>query len=122
MASSHGESRSALETQLIERAARDPEFRAHLVANPKAAMTKLCGQLGLSYSDTCLYPSWNGVKLEQVYPWGTIRVPTPEVNVATMNELTDDQKAQIKALSIVMQRALGYENFWSGTARIHAAA
>jgi hypothetical protein len=93
-----------------------------LVANPKAAMTKLCAQLGLSYSDTCLYPSWNGVKLEQVYPWGTIRVPTPEVNVATMNELTDDQKSQIKALSIVMQRALGYENFWSGTARIHAAA
>jgi hypothetical protein len=93
-----------------------------LVANPKAAMTKLCAQLGLSWSDTCLYPSWNGVKLEQVYPWGTIRIPTPEVNVATMNELTDDQKSQIKALSIVMQRALGYENFWSGTARIHAAA
>ncbi len=93
-----------------------------LVANPKAAMTRLCGQLGLSYSDTCLYPSWNGVKLQEVYPWGTVRVPTPEVNVATMNQLGDEEKAQIKSLSIVMQRILGYENFWAGTARVQAAA
>src|SRR5947209_3443538 len=55
-----------------------------LVANPKAAMTKLCGQLGISYSDTCLYPSWNGAKLVEVYPWGTVRTPTTEANVATM--------------------------------------
>jgi hypothetical protein len=93
-----------------------------LIANPKAALTKLCTKLGLSYSDTCLQPSWNGVKLAEVYPWGTIRVPTPEVNVATMNQLSDDEKAQIKSLSIVMQRALGYENFWGGQAGVHLAA
>ena len=28
--------------------------------------------------------------LKEVYPWGTIRIPTPEVNVATMNQLTED--------------------------------
>lgn len=39
-----------------------------LVANPRTAMTSLCGQLSIGYSDTCLYPSWNGVKLEEVYP------------------------------------------------------
>ncbi len=93
-----------------------------LVANPKAALGKLCQRLGLSWSDTCLAPSWNGAALKEVYPWGTIRIPTPEANVATMNELTDDQKAQIKALSIVMQRALGYENFWVGSASVAAAA
>jgi hypothetical protein len=93
-----------------------------LVANPKAAMTKLCGQLGISFSETCLYPSWNAKKLEQVYPWGTIRIPTPEVNVATMNELTDVEKAKIKSLSIVMQRQLGYENFWVAGTAIHQAA
>lgn len=92
-----------------------------IVADTKAAMTKLCGQLGVSYSDTCLYPSWNGLKLEQVYPWGTIRIPTPEVNVATMNQLTDSEKARIKSLSIVMQRQLGYENFWAGAAARIAA-
>ena len=82
-----------------------------IVAEPKATMTKLCKDLGVGFSETCLYPSWNGQKLEQVYPWGTIRVPTPEVNIATMNQLSDAEKSQIKSLSIVMQRQLGYENF-----------
>jgi hypothetical protein len=93
-----------------------------LVADPQAAMSRVCRQLGLSWSDTCLRPSWNGVALTEVYPWGTIRVPTPAANVATMNQLTDDEKAHVKSLSIVMQRALGYENFWEGTACARAAA
>jgi hypothetical protein len=85
-----------------------------LVADPRAAMTRLCGRLGLGFSETCLYPSWNGVKLEQVYPWGTIRVPTPEANFATMNELSADEKARIRSLSIVMQRLLGYDQLGAG--------
>jgi hypothetical protein len=89
-----------------------------LVANPKAAMTKLCGRLGLSNSDTCLYPSWNGQELHEVYPWGTIRIPTPEANVATMNLLSDEEKAHVLSLSIVMQRALGYEQFWASSGRL----
>jgi hypothetical protein len=93
-----------------------------LVADPRAALSRVCRQLGLSWSDTCLHPSWNGVALKEVYPWGTIRVPTPAVNVATMNQLGDDEKADIKSLSIVMQRALGYENFWAGAAATRAAA
>jgi hypothetical protein len=93
-----------------------------LIADPRAALTKLCGRLGLSWSDACLRPSWNGAPLAEVYPWGTIRVPTPEANRATMNQLAEDEKAQIRSLSIVMQRALGYENFWGGHAATHAAA
>jgi hypothetical protein len=84
-----------------------------LVADYKGTVTKLAARLGISYSDTLLYPSFNGKKLDQVYPWGTIRIPTPEVNVATAAELTDAQRSEIKALSVVMQRQLGYENFWS---------
>jgi len=93
-----------------------------LVADPKATMTKLCGQLGLSWSETCLYPSWNGTELKEVYPWGTIRIPTPEANLATANLLTDAQKAEIKSLSIVLQRQLGYENFWTGSSTVKRAA
>jgi len=89
-----------------------------LVADPRATMTKLCGRLGLSYSDTCLYPSWNGVELKEVYPWGTVRIPTPEVNVATMNQLTDEEKGHIFSLSVVMQRILGYEQFWASSGGI----
>jgi len=93
-----------------------------IIANPRSAMTRLCSRLGIGFSETCLYPSWNGRKLEEVYPWGTIRVPTTEVNTATMNQLTDDEKARIRSLSFVMQRLLGYENFWIGGQRPIAAA
>jgi hypothetical protein len=80
-----------------------------VVADRKAALGKLCTQLGLAWSDTCLHPSWNGTKLEEVYPWGTIRIPTPEANLETANLLTPAQKSRIKQLSILMQRQLGYD-------------
>ncbi len=83
-----------------------------LVADPKAETTRLAARLGISWSETMLYPSWNGQKLEQVYPWGTVRTPTPEANMATANELTADEKSRIKALSIVMLRQLGYDNLF----------
>ena len=94
-----------------------------LAANPRATMQKLCARLGLAYSDTCLAPSWNGVTLQEVYPWGTIRTPTPEANVATMNQLSDDEKTCIFTLSALMQRLLGYDNFWAAAPRhrTHAA-
>jgi len=82
-----------------------------IVADTHGTMSRLCEQLGIAWSDTCLAPSWNGVPLKQVYPWGTIRIPTPEVNVATMNELSAKEKADIYALSVVMQRLLGYDQF-----------
>jgi hypothetical protein len=85
-----------------------------LIANPRAAMQKLCEQLGIGFADACLTPSWNGVPLKEVYPWGTIRFPTPEVNVATMNQLSGDEKTRISALSVVMGRMLGYDGFWAG--------
>jgi hypothetical protein len=79
-----------------------------LVANPRAEMGRLCGRLGLSESATCLYPSWNGQKLEQVYPWGTVRTPTPEANLATMRELSADEQERIRYLAAVMLRLLNY--------------
>jgi hypothetical protein len=81
-----------------------------LVADPKAAMTQLCSRLGLSYSDTCLYPSWNGQRLTEVYPWGTVRIPTTAANRATLNELSDQETREIRSLTIVMQRLLGYDD------------
>lgn len=82
-----------------------------LVADPKKTMNGLCRKLGLSASPATLYPSWNGQKLESVYPWGTIRTPTTEANIATMKELSKKEHAEIKILSGVMRRALGYDNF-----------
>jgi hypothetical protein len=82
-----------------------------IVADRKGTMARLCSKVNIAWSDTCNAPSWNGEELKQVYPWGTIRIPTPEVNVATMNELSESEKAEITRLSIVMQRIIGYEKF-----------
>jgi hypothetical protein len=82
-----------------------------LVAEPAKTMAALLARLGLPMADECLYPSFNAVKLEQVYPWGTIRVPTPDANRATADELTDEQKRDLKTETLIMQRLLGYESF-----------
>lgn len=81
-----------------------------LVADRKAAMGKLADQLGIGWSDALLAPSWNGVKMDQVYPWGTIRTPTTEANIATMNELNSHQKAAIKSITSLMLPHFNYES------------
>jgi hypothetical protein len=81
-----------------------------LVADRRATMSKLAGQLGIGWSDSLLEPSWNGTKLNQVYPWGTIRTPTTESNIATMNELNAGQKSRIKGITQVMLPHFGYES------------
>ena len=82
-----------------------------LVGDTRATTTKVCQQLGISFSETCLYPSFNGQRLTEVFPWGTIRVPTSEANLATANELTAEQKKEIRSLTSVMMKQFGYENF-----------
>jgi hypothetical protein len=91
-----------------------------IVADTKGTMTRLAKKLGIEYADTMLSPTWNGQAMKQVYPWGTIRIATPEVNVATMNELTDAEKAEVTRLSIVMQRIIGYEKFQSTAGKVVA--
>jgi hypothetical protein len=81
-----------------------------LIANRKATMGKLAKKLGIGWDDALLAPSWNGKTMETVYPWGTIRTPTTEANIATMNELNAEQKSTIKGITSVMLKEFGYEN------------
>lgn len=80
-----------------------------LVTDRRATMSKLADKLGIAWADSLLEPSWNGKTMNQVYPWGTIRTPTPAANIATMNELDAEQKRAIKAITSVMLPAFGYE-------------
>ena len=80
------------------------------IVENKATLPALCTKMGFSESESLQYPSWNGAKLDQVYPWGTVRIPTTDANIATMNELTADEKAEIRITSAVMLKQLGYEN------------
>ncbi len=80
-----------------------------MVADPAKTLGALCRRLGLTESETCTYPSWNGRKMDQVYPWGTVRTPTTEANLATMAELSSGEVTRIKALAILPIRAFGYD-------------
>jgi hypothetical protein len=79
-----------------------------LIANPRSAMERLAAKIGIAFSETMLYPSWGGAALKQVYPWGTIRTATPEANLATLKELSAEQRAEIRALTLPMLKEFGY--------------
>lgn len=87
-----------------------------LVADRRSAVSALLSGLGLEFSEKCLVPSFNGVELAQVKPWGTIRTATPEENWATANELSAEQKAGVTELTRVSLNLMGYRDFLaSGT-------
>lgn len=66
-----------------------------LCLNPKQEMEDISNFLEIPYSDTLLYPSFNGKKIDIVYPWGTIKHVTTEENIKTSKELSEEQKKKI---------------------------
>jgi Sulfotransferase family len=84
-----------------------------VMADPKAALTGLCEALGIGADDALERPSWNGKTLEQVYPWGTIRTPTPEANRATAEELSSEERDAVRMHAGPFLEAFGYGDFFS---------
>jgi hypothetical protein len=82
-----------------------------IIVNPVSVLGGFLGKLGLSASETLAHPSWNGRKLDQVYPWGTIRTPTPEANRATAEELSSQEQEQVRLRTQPLLGVLGYEDF-----------
>jgi hypothetical protein len=83
-----------------------------MAADRRRAVGDVLAAIGLPWSDECLHASFNRRKLEQVYPWGTIRTPTPEANIATANELSADEKRAMRIETGVMARLMGYGDFY----------
>lgn len=85
-----------------------------LIADPKSVMNELCGSLGLEPFAATPAPSFNRVPLPngQVFPWGTIKTPTTEANIATAKELTYKQIEQIHVECGPMIKEWGYEEFY----------
>lgn len=75
--------------------------RVHIVraedvmGNSFKTLGAICEKLGLEATASLKTPSWNGNPLEEVYPWGTIRRATPEANLATAKELSDQEQSEI---------------------------
>ncbi len=71
----------------------------------------VCEKLGLESADSLKTPSWNGVALEELYPWGTIRKANPQANRATGEELSKDERAEIRAYTSQYLEVFDYKNF-----------
>jgi len=82
-----------------------------VMADSYGTLGALCERLGLEKADALRTPTWNGAALEEVYPWGTIRTPTPAANKQTAEELGTEEREYIRANTAVYQEAFGYREF-----------
>jgi hypothetical protein len=82
-----------------------------IVKDPAGVLGGFCEKVGLKKSPTLSRPTWNSQELKTVYPWGTIRTPTPEANLATANELNDAEKKEIAERAGPWLKILNYEGF-----------
>jgi sulfotransferase family protein len=80
-----------------------------IVSDPVGALSSVLARMGAGSSPSLAVPSWNGKALEQVYPWGTIRTPTPEANAATARELSAAETEEIRARTAPLLKAFGYD-------------
>ena len=92
--------------------------RVHIVRledvlhGPVLELGKICEKLGLEVSKSLEIPTWNGDPLEEVYPWGTIRKASPESNMATAQELSQDEAERVITWAGPYLKIFGYENFF----------
>ena len=82
-----------------------------VMADSTGELGAICEKLGLERADSLATPTWNGQPLEEVYPWGTIRRPTPEANRATAAELSAAERAEIRARAWQYLDVFDYRSF-----------
>lgn len=76
-----------------------------------ATLGAVCQKLGLETAESLRNPTWNGTKLEEVYPWGTIRKATPDANLATARELSAAERDEIRARAWQYLDVFDYRSF-----------
>lgn len=85
-----------------------------IIVDPVRVLSDLLAKVGAGKSETLGKPTWNAQVLKQVYPWGTIRTPTPAANLATANELSPAEKDEIRTRTRTLLGILEYESFLKG--------
>jgi hypothetical protein len=82
-----------------------------VMADPLKTMGDFCRGLGVETSASLGVPTWNGRELEEVYPWGTIRRATPEANLATALELSQEERAEVASYARPFLEDFDYKTF-----------
>jgi hypothetical protein len=82
-----------------------------VMGDPLKTLGALCEKLGLDPADSLKTPSWNGLPLDEIYPWGTIRAGTPQANRSTAEELSDQERDEIRLRAWQYLDAFDYRSF-----------
>jgi hypothetical protein len=82
-----------------------------VMADPYATLGAVCNAVGVGPAESLRKPTWNGTELEEVFPWGTLRKVTPEVNRATALELPARVRAEIRAYTWQYLDVFDYRSF-----------
>jgi Sulfotransferase family len=83
-----------------------------VMADARGALAPVCEALGIDPDAEALQgPSWNGAPLDQVYPWGTIRTPSPEANRAAAAELSREEWEEVRVRTWQHLDVFGYAEF-----------
>jgi hypothetical protein len=77
----------------------------------RAALGPVCAALGLDSPASLSTPTWNGMPLTEISPWGTIRTPTLEANRATAQELSAREREEIASLTRHYLEVFDYKGF-----------
>lgn len=81
-----------------------------LVADKSKFMHELAEFIGVNFSETMLYPSWNGKEIkDMIAPWGTVLKSDENYNKQIIDELTDAEKKQISYATAALAKHFGYD-------------
>ncbi len=82
-----------------------------IISDPEKVLGGFLRSIGFESSPTLAKPSWNGRAIDTVYPWGTIRIPTPDANRATAQELSGAEREEVRLRAGLFLKEFGYAEF-----------
>lgn len=84
-----------------------------IIENPVEVLGNVLQKMGISKNESLAKPSWNGEVLKQVYPWGTVKTPTAEVNLNTAKELNANEINEIFLRTEMYLKEFGYSDIYA---------
>lgn len=81
-----------------------------LVADKEKFMREAVAFIGIEFSETMLYPSWNGQEIkDMIAPWGTVLKSDESYNSMIIDELSQEEKSQIVYATSALAKHFGYD-------------